>query len=55
VNTVVMRAVSESKTEKPRLQAGCDKALVEPKGKVIVVVGHPETRTRLLEGDPPEQ
>ena len=42
-------------TEKPRLQAGCDKALVEPKGKVIVVVGHPETRTRLLEGDPPEQ
>ena len=42
-------------TEKPRLQAGCDKPLVEPDGKVIVLVGHPETRTRLLEGDPPEQ
>ncbi len=38
-------------TEESRLQAGCDKPLVEPKRKVIVVVGHPGTRPRLLEGD----
>ena len=42
-------------TKKPRLQAGRDKALVEPERKVILVVGHPETRTRLLEGEPPGQ
>jgi hypothetical protein len=40
--------------EKPRLQPGRDKALVEPERKVILVVGHPETRTRLLEGDRPD-
>ena len=38
-------------TEESRLQAGCDKPLVEPERKVIVVVGHPGTRPRLLEGD----
>ena len=38
-------------TEEPRLQAGCDKPFVEAERKVIVVVGHPGTRPRLLEGD----
>jgi hypothetical protein len=41
--------------EKPGLQAGCDEAFIEPEWEVIVVVGHPEMRARLLEGDPAGQ
>jgi hypothetical protein len=41
--------------KKPGLQAGCDKAFIEPEREVFVVVGHPETRARLLEGDPAGQ
>jgi hypothetical protein len=38
-------------TEESRLQAGCDKPLVEAEREIIVGVGHPGTRLRLLEGD----
>jgi hypothetical protein len=41
--------------KKPGLQAGCDKAFIEPEREVFVVVRHPETRARLLEGDPAGQ
>src|SRR3954469_3386095 len=40
--------------KKPSLYAGCDKAFIEPEREVFVVVGHPETRARLLEGDRPD-
>ena len=41
--------------EESRLQVGCDKPLVEPERKVIVVVGHPGARPTLLEGRPAGQ
>jgi len=44
-----------TEAEKPGLQAGRDEAFVEAEREVIVVVGHPETRARLLEEDPAGQ
>ena len=49
-----MRAVSESKRRSRAFRPAVTSALVEAERKVIVVVGHPETRTRLLEGDRPD-
>jgi len=50
-----MRVVVESKRRSRALQAGRDEAFVEAEREVIVVVGHPETRARLLEEDPAGQ